>query len=116
MVGKPDEGGYFANINELLSWSESEKDWIFLMDLDNSDPNSSDVKDEMRRLYEDRWDTEADRFYFNYPGGSGKFQFAPDQSVIMLPANNTKVTPNMVLDASGENDINSTINSFELKR
>lgn len=52
-----------------------------------------EVKNWMHLVRDAGFDTQADIFNYNYPGGSGTFLFKPDQSIAQIPYQDNAITP-----------------------
>ncbi|MDW3195740.1 MAG: hypothetical protein R8G66_25420 [Cytophagales bacterium] len=52
-----------------------------------------EVKNWMHAVKNAGYDTQADIFNYNYPGGSGTFLFKPDQSIAQIPYQDNAITP-----------------------
>ena len=94
MRGQPDESpnqnGFASTMALVEAWEADPT--INLNDLSFVDNDSSaGMKHDMWQIHQNNWDTQADIFFYNYPGGSGKFMFKPDGSIIQFPYQDLKI-------------------------
>lgn len=92
MRGRPDEDdlyGYFNNMAEIQSWEDND---LLQYLLPPHQPVSVSMKNYMQLLNDNNWDTQADVFLYNFPGGTGKFMFKPDRSIIQFPYQDVNIS------------------------
>jgi hypothetical protein len=97
--GTPDENGYFKNINEFVSIDKQQKLYLLKTELNKNDSNylfDYTVKEKMwKTINYEQGTLAADLFYYNFPGGTGKFQFEPNQKIISFPYSHLLFEPSM---------------------
>lgn len=75
----------FEDLRESLEVSYEQPDEYF------------EIKNWMHNINLQNYDTQADIFRYNYPGGSGKFMFKADQSVVQIPYQDHDIIPNLTV-------------------
>ncbi|MEM9325850.1 MAG: RHS repeat domain-containing protein [Bacteroidota bacterium] len=90
--GLPDEHnhGYFSTMESILEWKEQ---GIIDKLMEDSSPPFLAMKNQMYLIHLNNWDTQSDIFYYNYPGGAGKFTFDIDQNILQFPYQDLSISP-----------------------
>ncbi|MEO9853149.1 MAG: RHS repeat domain-containing protein [Reichenbachiella sp.] len=112
MRGRPDESGFFYNMSNIKSWEDDGlMPWVWL-DHTGNDPAVIDLKHKMFSYYAQSFDVQADIFYYNFPGGAGKFMFNHDESITQFPYQDLKIVPTGV--AFSQNVTTGEIGGFAI--
>ena len=94
MRGKPDESGYFYNMADVKSWEDNDLLTVVHKTIPStSDQAVIDLKNSMWDFYSLNHDVRADLFFYNFPGGAGKFSFNCDQTIIDFPYQDLLIEP-----------------------
>jgi len=117
--GQPDENEYFKNMAQLKDWEEQGYLWTKgkINCEDETHPESvicvpESIRDDRHNFLLRNPDTQADLFVYNFPGGTGKFQFGENKQILMFPYSDIKIETDMVVSNALNGGI---IKSFDLK-
>lgn len=122
--GHPDENEFFKNMAQLKTWEDAGYLWTKAYRLPNDDCGEGDhfsstipcipeAVSEARYVFLLRNpDTQADLFFYNFPGGVGKFQFNEFQDIIKFPYSDTRISFDMTVSNARNGGI---IKSFNIE-
>jgi RHS repeat-associated protein len=100
-------GGMISRTVQSLKDEDNPNGWLFAAPIPqpptygtNGFPTSGDFCGYVEHYASHTDDSEPDIFSFNFPGGSGKFYFKKDSSIVLVPVQDIRIVPSFSSNSS----------------